>query len=343
MRPEGRNYLLHFQYLRLGDLLGRLAVDSSKVLIDILLIPAFVVSLSASCQPDVQVRFEGGSPSGGASETSPTDSAAGVNKIMTYMELRVVGNAGVGRENLGEIVSVLDVFVYGAGGSRELESHVRLGADAMNEICGGGCLPVESGSESPRTVVVVANCPKAFNLKALAKMDSMELLEYEFREDDPSRPLMSGATTFTPGVDGLVEISPLLCEVVLNSVSNGLDGYELLESPSVRLCDVAPSARLLQLRDFRPQEVISSGELSSLPYDVGFYTQKPSISLWCYPNDTPETTLGAPHTSMEFNCRILGEDCVFPISLPPLGRASRTSVDLIINGPADFNCKIYQN
>ncbi|MCQ2182578.1 MAG: hypothetical protein MJY89_04140 [Bacteroidales bacterium] len=308
---------------------------------NLIFLPAFLVfvGIAVSCDPEeLPLVFEGGE------EKSAADSSvvAGKERKRTKLGLSVVGKTGEGIES-GELVETLDVFVYGGDGMRELEYHQRVGDGCMDVVSGGECLFVESGSDGPRTAVVVANCPRPFNLKALAKMDSMELLEYEFADEDMSKPLLSGTLTFEPGVDGIVPLRPLLCEVVVSSVSNGLDDYELLEEPSVRLCDMTPSARILQLQEFRPNEVISYGALSKLPNDVGFYTQKPDISLWCYPNDTPENVLGCPRTSMEFNCRILGEECVFPIALPPLGRGSRTNVEIIVNGPEDYNCRVYQN
>lgn len=342
MRPKGRKTKILFQYLRSGNLLRRLAVDSTNVLTNLIYFPAFLVLLwtAASCEPDsINVRFLDEAEKAGDDSVAVVDSG----KIITKIGLSVVGMAG-GENKLGEIIDALDVFVYGGSGTRELENYFHLGVGDMDVIDGMGCLSVESGSLGSRTVVVVANCPRSFNLKALAKMDSMELLEYEFMDEDTSKPLMSGCLTFEPGTFSYdLPLRPLLCEVVVNSVSNGLDDFTLLEEPSVRLCDMTPSARILQLQEFRPNEVISHGALLKLPNDIGFYTQKPDIKLWCYPNDTPETTLGSPHTSMEFNCRILGEDYVFPISLPPIGRGTRTSVDIIINGPDDCNCKFNQN
>lgn len=342
MKLEGRILKLHCQCLRPGALLRRLADDSSIVLTYLISFPAFVVLwlLAASCEPlgqdDVCFVDE--------SEAADDSVAVAVSKdtVITRLELCVVGTAG-GVDELSEMVDALDVFVYEERGTRELESHFKVGVDEMVLDGGRKCLLVESGSKGPRTVVVVVNCSRTFNVKALARMDSMELLEYDFSEDDPSMPLMSGSVVINPGDSAVVTLRPLMCEVVLNSVSNGLDDYELLEEPSVRLCDMTPSARVLQFQEFRPKEVISQGALFKLPCDVGFYTQMPRISLWCYPNDTPETTLGAPHTSMEFMCRMLGEDRVISIPLPPLPRASRTLVDLTVNDEYNIVYKFTQS
>lgn len=347
MEPKGRKIkLIRCQFLRRGALLRRLVEHSTEVLSYCLLsFPAFMVLLmvvttycilTLSCSPDT-VKVEFVDDNGGEDEdkgAADDGNTADVESTKTKLELRYEGYAGEDEE-MSVMVDWVDLFVYGNDGTRSLESHVKFEA--------GENLYVESGSGSPRTVVAVANCPKAFNLKALAKMDSIEQLEFDLDADNPERPLMSGLAEFTPGQDVVVTITPLLCRVNLNSVSNGLDGYELLEEPSVRLCDVTPSAKVLQFKDFRPSEVISYGASEALPSDVGYYPSTPEISLWCYPNDTPETTLGAPRTSLEFNCRILGEECSFPISLPPLDRGSSTNVEIMINGPDDWNCKVWQN
>ena len=107
----------------------------------------------------------------------------------------------------------------------------------------------------------------------------------------------------------------------------------------MRLCDLNPRARVLQMKDFNPVEFISEGALHRLPPDVGFYTPHPDVSLFCYPNDSPEVTLGLPPTTLEFNCRIEGTEYTFPFDLPPLPRGSLLDVDLIIDDP--FNRRAY--
>ena len=99
------------------------------------------------------------------------------------------------------------------------------------------------------------------------------------------------------------------------------------------------AAEILREQEFRPTELIDAGPWSKLPYDVGFFSQEPGITLWCYPNDTPEDVLGVPRPSLEFECKIRGETCSFSVPLPPLPRGSSREVELTVDGPGSFHYK----
>ena len=301
--------------------------------------------LAAACSPDgIDTSF--------AQETVEEEPQDPVVVTVTTTRVAYVADS---RIDCG--ISSLDYFIYSTDGTESLEEHKRLtfeengiveensgqSSKGTEQASKQGHFEVCTASLSPRTVVAIANCPRAFNLDALDRMDSMELLSYYIADDDPSNPVLSASATLQPGTDMLLKLTPLMCRVNLEAVSNGMYGYELLEEPRVRLCDASTGARLLQLEDFRPAEVLEAGEWTELPCDVGFYTQHPGLSLFCYPNDTPETTLGSPHTSMELNCKIKGVECSFPITLPPLPRNSSTNVEILINGPDEYNCNVYQN
>ena len=225
----------------------------------------------------------------------------------------------------------LDVFCYGTEGTRQLVSHARL--DSLPEIL---ALDVPEGDKA---VVCIANSPHDFNLGALGRFDAMGQLSYSFQDDDPQVPILGGWAE-VPDSGGEIVLQPLLCRVVLASVANTMDGYELLEDPRIRLRDLPEAAEILRERDFRPTELIDAGAWVPLPHDVGYFPQEPQISLWCYPNDTPENILGTPRPRLEFECVIRGETCSFEVPLPPLPRASTVEVSLTINGPGDFRYKI---
>lgn len=254
------------------------------------------------------------------------------------------------------VIEKLDIFIYDSEGTRPLLSHQTL-TDGL-AIQGSphptdGTAPriplqghleltfprTSSSSADGAIVVIIANCPKALNDQALARFDSMTLLEFALADDRPEAPLLTGMVNIS--ADYQIELTPLLSRVIISAVTNGLSGYELLEDPQALLHDLTPSAKILQHEEFRPVEVIESSVPQSLPCDIGFYTQHPDLSLFCYPNDTPETTLGSPRTSLEFTCRIKGLECSFPITLPPITRNSITRVEITINGPTDYTADIY--
>lgn len=334
MEPKGRNDIPLLQCPRLSALLRRLIVESSAVLV-ILTVPALTVLVS--CDHDgfykaveLGPHEEDGSSDEDASDDLPSaEEVVVIDSLKTRLDVYVDTGMDCG-------ISTLDFFIYSNEGTRSLEMHKSLtmtGNEIVEEKDLWSAAEVASASASPRTVVVIANCPRAFNMDALRTKDSMDLLEFAFADDDPSCPVMSGEAVFTPGGSVTVRLTPLLTRVRICSVTNGMRNYQLLEDPSVRLCDLNPSARVLQMKDFHPVEFISEGVLHRLPTDVGFYTQYPDVSLFCYPNDSPEITLGLPPTTLEFNCRIEGTDYTFPFDLPPLPRGSLLDVDLIIDDP----------
>ena len=225
----------------------------------------------------------------------------------------------------------LDLFIYDASGTKALQKHVQL-----DNLPAELHLPTLPGE---KILVGIANSPLRFNLNALARFEAMEQLQYRFGDDSPDYPILGGFCTRAEE-SGTIVLRPLLCKIVLNSVSNTMDDYELMEEPRVRLCDLPDGAEILREKDFRPTELIGAGAWQSLPYDVGFFPQYPDIVLWCYPNDTPETVLGTPRPMLQLECTICGEICSFDVPLPPLARGSTKEIDLTINGPYDYRFKV---
>ena len=167
----------------------------------------------------------------------------------------------------------------------------------------------------------------------------MEQLCFDFSDDNPDCPILGGFAR-TEEQAGEILLTPLLCRVSLGRISNTMDNYDLLEEPRVRLRDLPAAAEILREQEFRPTELIDAGPWSKLPYDVGFFSQEPGITLWCYPNDTPETVLGVPRPTLELECRIRGESCSFEVQLPPLARGCTKEVELTVDGPGAFRYKI---
>lgn len=229
----------------------------------------------------------------------------------------------------------LDIFIYENGGLRSLESHVTIRGDGTG-VC--DTLNCKAGKKS---IVAIANSPLEFNLTALAKMDGMELLCYKACDDDAEAPVMSACMEADAGDTVDMALRPLLCRVRLSEISNTMTGYRLLEEPVVYLCDCNPEAEALRQKEFRPKEPAPDTLKVPLPYDIGVYTQHPGTELYCYPNDTPETMLGSPRTSMGLECRIDGRKAVFEFPLPPLDRARCLDVAICVDGPDSYTCSVW--
>ena len=260
-----------------------------------------------------------------AETAPPEEEAAPPQAVADSVLTRVRLYAG------GHAVRTLDLFVYDSGGTQPLEKHLlydRL-PDSLSFLTTTG----------EKILVGIANSPRRFNLAALGRYDAMQKLSFAFADDDPAQPIL-GAGTTTAGQAGELVLTGLLCRIVLKTVTNTMDGYELLEEPRVRLLDLPDNAEILREKDFRPAELLDAGAWTALPYDIGFFPQEPDISLWCYPNDTPEEILGVPRPTLEFECRIEGETCSFEVPLPPLPRGCSKEVELTVDGPGKYTYKV---
>lgn len=230
-------------------------------------------------------------------------------------------------------VQHLDVLVYDADGVSGLESWNRY--DAIPDT-----IRIK-GAKRLKTIVAIANSPRSFNRRAIERYDSIELLSYEFDEDSPEVPLMSGICSLSPDAPGHIRLEPLLARVQLCEVSNTMRKYVRLEDPRIYLENMNASAEILRSSGFRPTEVLEGQRKVSLPYDIGIYSQHPLTELFCYPNDSDAASMGTPRTSLVFECEIQGQTCRFPIPLESVARNKTLHVDITVNAPDLYDSKVY--
>lgn len=177
-------------------------------------------------------------------------------------------------------VRTLDILVYGGAPLLRLESSTRCEAWADS-------LRLELKDSLPKTVVVLGNMPGQLNPAAIEHYDSLEKLEMSLWDDNSELPFLSGVSRWQGG-DVEVELTPLLCCVIIESVTNLNDDYTLLENPRVWLSGINTRAALMQTTGFRADEP-AEGKAVRLPCDIGLYTQYPGTKLWCYPLDLPDS------------------------------------------------------
>ena len=229
------------------------------------------------------------------------------------------------------LIRDVQILVYKSEGTRELEKILLVEelSDSIEFVSTAG----------EKLLVAVANYGKALSPVSLGRYDSLSELGFDFSDEDFEYPVMSGECS-TLGNKGEISLVPLLCTVEIESISNTLEDYELLGSPRVRLAGINGYASLMQTGEFYPTEIIDYGQWEDLPYDVGMFTQYPGTELYCYPNQTSETSIGGTATSLELECEILGELCDFKIALPPFGRGSRLLVEITVDGPDSYTSRV---
>lgn len=177
-------------------------------------------------------------------------------------------------------VRTLDILVYGGAPLLRLESCTRCEARADS-------LRVELKDTLPKTIVVLGNMPGEINPYAVDHFDALDRLEMSLNDDDPAAPFLSGKAVWSGG-ECEVQLLPLLCCIVIESITNMNDDYTLLENPRVWLSGINTRAALMQTTGFRTAEP-ADGKAVRLPYDIGLYTQYPGTKLWCYPLDLPDS------------------------------------------------------
>ena len=229
-------------------------------------------------------------------------------------------------------VNRLDLFVYNADAVGELLDSRRYDFLPDSVLLYGPGLD--------RLVVAIANSPHDFNAGALARFDSIELLTYDFTDDSPQSPVMSGQCEVAADGRASITLTPLMARVQLGEISNYMKGYVRLEDPRLYLDNMNSSAEVMRTVGFRPSETISSPQRIPLPYDIGIFPQNPGTELFCYPNDTPGT-IGTPATALVLECEIKGITCSFSTPIPSILRNSTTRIDLSVSGPESFESKIY--
>jgi len=227
----------------------------------------------------------------------------------------------------------LDILIYDADGVGGLESWKRY--DSLPDTI------VVRGARRAKTVVAIANSPRSFSRRAIERYDSIELLSYEFDEDSPSSPVMSGTCSLSPDMSGRVVLEPLMSRVQLCGISNMMSYLTRLEDPRVYLENMNSSAEVLRTSGFRPTEMLEDKRKKFLPYDVGVFTQHPMTELFCYPNDSGEPTIGTPHTLLVLECEIDGKTCRFPVELEGLGRNRTLHVDITVYNANSCDSKVY--
>ena len=230
-----------------------------------------------------------------------------------------------------------DLFVYSLSDQKGLEHH-----ESFDDSSAVHTLDLTAGEKE---IIAIVNSPYTFNDQALARIESLEQVQFAFEDEDMLSPSMSGKNSLTvrASEETSVEINvrTLVCRIVLAEASNNLGSYQRLENPRVFLRNLNPKADILRENGFRPSDNIDEGRRCALPCDVGFYTQYPGTTLLCYPNETPENMLGSPRTELVLECEIRDTTRQFTVELPPLSRASAHSVAITVDEATEYSYNIY--
>lgn len=185
---------------------------------------------------------------------------------------------------------LVDVFIYEDTDLLELEAYGRWELPPGREA--EVCFELSPGD---KRVIAIANSPYEFNLEAAARYSAMEEFTVFLRDDNPSRPLLAGATQFNSAEPyAAVEMSSHLCRIDIGEIGGAAS---TLEDLRFILSDYAVCAEPLRASGFYPEEFSSdTAGLKGIVWESR-ETLEPGdfcgTSLYCYPNesDAKPTTL----------------------------------------------------
>lgn len=231
-------------------------------------------------------------------------------------------------------VHTLDVFTFSDDGLRKLDSYQRYDRPPRT-------LSIAS-TAGDKIVVAVANPPESgYSVRQVGTYDALERLMAHLYEDDPEFPLMSGESVVAAGGRCTISLEPMMSEVVLNSVLCDFSGKpysgELLENARVYLTNVNASAEILRDDGFKPLDILNAGRLSERDmaqmghpealvkeiytgigasrHGIGAVKKNINVTLYTYPNDVQEESIGTPFTRLVLEGTIGREKTYYPLNI----------------------------
>ena len=239
------------------------------------------------------------------------------------------------------IPATIDIFVFNDDGLQRLDSYQRIAYSPEN-----GSLPYSASRRGKKKIVAIVNPQhEKYEWSGINSFQALLSVKSALEKEEEHKRLMSGTGYAYAGKDHTceIEVSPLVSEVVLNSIKCDFSSkpYSNAELKNVRvyLTNVNASAPLLQTDNFKPEKLynisgcsdedlqeFSNPELicRSLENAVGSQPIFPGIKLLCYPNESSEDSPGSPFTRLVIEGRINGKICYYPISInrPESGHCS---------------------
>ncbi|MCD8313091.1 MAG: hypothetical protein LUC24_02930 [Bacteroidales bacterium] len=163
-------------------------------------------------------------------------------------------------------------------------------------------------------------------------MEEMSMLE----DEDADCPVMSAQTEISAGTEESYELdmTRIMSKVRVRTLCTDFHATEFDGEPftdaKVYLTNVNASCAIMREENFRPVMIVNPGYLdygaiegfrsgsmlwSDVPFDLTSSAMDADISLYCYPNDTPEETYGSPFTRLVLEGKICGVTCYYPITV----------------------------
>ena len=220
----------------------------------------------------------------------------------------------------------IDVFVFSDTLTRPLESHIRAGNSRFLKV------PSEKGD---KTVVALADVHGVFDGALPEKFSTMENLSMDYADENPEAPLQGGLCSTGNGETAELEIQPLLCPVVIQSICIEADAP--LINATVKLERVNAHAEILRKDGFHPSFTLDNPTglrhplmmIREIPFDICSSPQEPGITLFCYPNEDDDGP-GGGGTVLKITGTLAGQEENFRIPLGRIQRGAKLVLDIAL-------------
>lgn len=226
-------------------------------------------------------------------------------------------------------ISGLDVFFFNDDRLRKLDSWQHL------DSAGSGTVECAS-RQGKKIVVAIANARLTDEeCRKIRSYEDLGGLHAELQSENPDSPVMSGEGKVSAGNGRYSEIvmEPLLCEIVLNSISCDfhLRPYagKMLENVRVYLTNVSGRMPYIGHAPAAPESILNHGHLSDEDIrkfegkclihtemtDIGESVVYPETKLYCYENLVREEGLATPFTRLVIEGELDGKKTYYPLNI----------------------------
>ena len=236
-----------------------------------------------------------------------------------------------GKMPAGDFTS-LDIFVFKDDDLETLDCYQRI--DWPEEWDGNVC-----SSAGDRTISIFANSGKEANeWTRIRSREGLEKISASLEQENRNHPFMSGEARIIAreGILTSAELSlrPLASEICLRSICCDFTGKpyagEEITEVKVYLTNINAECGILEDGEILPRRLINSARLcpedldsfddpgliyQELDINIGRAWLKPGISLWCYPSNASEESIGTPFSRLVIEGKIAGQTYYWPVNI----------------------------
>jgi len=258
------------------------------------------------------------------------------------------------------LIKRMDLFVFNDAEVQSLDSYSREYAYSTGSV-------TAASSEGDKIIVAIANSQLSNEeISSIVVYEDINSLRTRLEDESPEYPLMTGETRVCAGSeDGCtLVLYPMMSEIHVSSLECKMEGAysgKKLQKVKAYLTNVSGKTEMMRWDGFRTSEILNQGRLvesdmqmlryQRLLYNyIGNGKQSSdgwtygSASLYCYPNDAKEESVGTPYTTLVIEGTIDGAVNYYPVRINREGfghsvgvegisRNARYVMNITITGP----------